>query len=373
MHVLDLNHDVLLSIISSMDRSSLKTFSMTCRHARDEAISLLFSSIRAEGDAQIMAFCEHFLRHPTLIPIVRRLEIHRLFRIGVSSDVPHPLIEILKRAHNLEHLCIDTDIDTPIDDLGSRPDLVAAITKSPRLTILGLNGNRSLANQVLHEIERIRVLCIFIGRDSTLTPLIQSSKSTLEALYVMPYKMVGGDHDRTTLRLDRTDCWPHLHFLDMRDHHGISTRTLTSAFPNLRILRLSVFYGERCPDMRDLNERGGPSWRTLDYVRGTVPEVYNLALSGHVRELELSFVGDMSLAAQEEVLDIVQHTQPLALTLRVPFSEKPSRLSNFFCRLLADCAHSLQYFESSGFIFDELVCFFTTVVLIVQLTLSFHT
>jgi hypothetical protein len=358
-----------------MDRRTLNHFSMTCRHARDEAISLLFSLIRPlEGGAEIIAFCEHFLRHPTLIPLVRRLEICDLFDIpesfGARFDVTRPLIEVLMRAHNLEHLHI---LSRPIEEERLRPDLGTAIIQCPRLTVLGLSWDRSLTHQVLHEIQRLRVLCIHVDSDATLTPLIQRSKSTLEVLYVMPSVLCHHNRSRVTLRLDRTGCWPHLCFLDMRGHHGISTGTLTSAFPNLRVLRFGLCYGERCPDMRVLNEQGSLCWPALDYVRGTVPEVYNLALSSHIRELELSVMGDMNVAIQEEIIDIVQHTQPLALTLRVPFTEKPSRLSKSFCFRFAECARSLQYLESSGFIFDAFVCFFIAVDFTSQLTLSFHT
>jgi hypothetical protein len=41
MNILDLNGDVLFAIISSMDKEAVKSFSITCRRARDEAIWLV--------------------------------------------------------------------------------------------------------------------------------------------------------------------------------------------------------------------------------------------------------------------------------------------------------------------------------------------
>jgi hypothetical protein len=271
-----------------------------------------------------------------------------------SGVVPfsRPLTQFLRQAHNLEQLYI-SDPDTIIEHQPLWPEVATAIIQCPRLANLRLYWDGDFSRQVLQEIGGLRVLCIDNHGDPSITSIIQCSNSTLEALYVM----TPIHSRRITLRLDRTDCWPHLCFLYMREPHGIPTGTLTSAFPNLRVLRFSLIHSGRSPGLRILNERGSPSWPTLDHVRGTVPAVYNLALSSHVRELELSYVGGTGRTIQEEILDIVQHTQPLALTLRVPFGGN-RRLSESFCHRLAEYASRLQYLETNGFTFDEHVRLF---------------
>jgi hypothetical protein len=94
--------------------------------------------------------------------------------------------------------------------------------------------------------------------------------------------------------------------------------------------------------MRTLNEQDSSSWPTLDHVAGTVPEVYNLALTSRIRELEFfSILHGMDPGMLEEFLNIMQCTTPWALTFRA----KQGVLNESFYLRFVERTRGLQYLE----------------------------
>jgi hypothetical protein len=310
-------------------------FSTTCRAAHVAATPSLLSRIRlSRRRTQTASFCEYILRHTEKIALLRCLEIFDEWgTVGPCIPLGRALASILMQAHNLVRLCLSPSEVI----LGEEPDIATAIIQCPRLTILRLSGEGVLSRKVVRETRALHKLSFHSHDGSDIAPLIQLSQPTLEALSINSGLAMG-----PVLNLERGECWPHLRELDFCGKHRIATRTLTAAFPNLRILAFRFSAHEVTSDMRVLNEQHSSSWPSLDYVFGTVNEVHDLALSSQVHEL---FLMDILINADttrlERFLDNVHRTTPLVLT----FTAVPSIFTESFCLRFAQSARRLQYLK----------------------------
>jgi hypothetical protein len=354
MHFSSLNDDVMFSIISAMDKSTVWSFSTTCRAAHDASLPALLSSIRLKSSVvQIIGFCEYFLCHTERIQLLRRLEIDVGFSEAEAPDTEssdeefydeikdfpfsRSLANILMQAHNLAHLCLRSSEAL----LGAEPDIVNAIIQCPHLTALDFSDHGILSHNVIREKRGLRKLAFSFFNDvGSITPLIKRSQPSLEVLSIKSYSNLD---TCPALTLDGKECWPRLRELDFIGCHRMSTRTLTSAFPNLRVLQFPASFGNTSSHMRMLNEQDLSSWHTLDHVVGSVADVYDLALSSQVRELCFpdQFGGTISTAEKENFLDIVQRTTPLVLI----FGAGLGVFNESFCHRFAQYASRLQYLE----------------------------
>src|ERR1700722_571285 len=354
MHIFELNYDVLSEIISSIQRSELTRFIRTCHSAYDFAMPYLISNVHLHRDHhQVLEFCQFMLSDPSRwIPLLRTLRIldgaciyPKTCDTSKARNDPQTtkrpvslqiltgslLADVLKHACNLN--CLRLDNVEPL--LECAPQVCGAIIFCPRLTTIHFSGMGQRSRDMM--VNMLGLRHIDIHHDGDITTLLRPFQSTLEELSCMSSHI---DHQES--EFDEAYQWPRVHTLHLGNHskNRISKQKLTRAFPNLRNLLLPprMNFSTGPLTTRCMNE-GSDCWPRLDYVEGTVMELYNLAFSCPIRELNVRGViyspnqgsPDSPLTATM-FLDLVRATQPSVLSfsvsealLDVSFYEKLSR------------------------------------------------
>jgi hypothetical protein len=361
MHLLELNYDVLSEIISSTQRSELSNFVRTCHLAHDLAMPYLVSSVHLHRDhQQVLNFCQFMLSDPSRwIPMLRVLRILH-FRDDACIDnndstskicnndpqtQKHPvslqvlmgsrLADVLKHACNLSCLRLD-DIEQLLE---YAPQICGAIIFCPKLTTVHFSDMGQRSRDMM--VNMLGLRHIDIHHDGDVTTLLRPFQSTLEEVSCMSPHV-----EHQSIEFDETYQWPRVHTLHLGNHskNKIIKQKLVRAFPNLQTLLLV----QRPTDhsTRALNE-GSECWPRLDYVQGSLVDLYNLAFSCPIRELNVRGVvyspNQPNNSSAEMFLDLVRATQPQVLS----FSVSEALLDTSFYEQFSRFVPRLEFLELS--------------------------
>jgi len=249
------------------------------------------------------------------------------------------LADVLKHACNLNSLRLD-HIELLLE---CAPQICGAIIFCPRLTTVHFSGMKQRSRDLIANMFGLRHIDIY--HEGDVTALLRPFQSTLEEVScVIPLI------DHQSLGLDEAYQWPRVHTLHLGNHpkNRIFKQRLVRAFPNLRILLLPP-RGTHSTDttMRAQNERS-VCWPRLDYVQGTLVELYNLAFSCPVRELNVRGVvyastQHSSPSTAEMFLDLVRASEPLSLS----FSVSEALSDATFYEQLSQSVPRLKFLELS--------------------------
>jgi hypothetical protein len=363
MHLFELNYDVLSSILSSIERPELTNFIRTCRFAYHIAMPYLICSAYLRRDQkQVLDFCLFMLSDPPRwIPMLRILCI--LAGAYTETDPDHHgavvcrdpriprcyaslqvwigslLADILKHACNLTSLRLD-HIELLLE---YAPQLCGAIIFCPRLTTVHFSGMQQRSRDMM--VNMIGLRHIDIHHEGDVTALLRPFQSTLEEVScTIPYI------DHQSPASNESYQWPRVHTLHLGNHpkNRIFKQRLVREFPNLRNLLLPPRVTSHTDiTMRAQNE-GSDCWPRLDYVQATLVELYNLAFSCPVREMNVRgvvYASDRhsSPSTAEMFLDLVRACKPESLS----FSVSEAFLDAAFYEQLSQSVPHLRYLEIS--------------------------
>ena len=351
MHILDLNHDVLLSIIDCIDNEGLLSFVQTCHEAYCLGMPRLVSSVHLNRDhRQVFDFCEFMLSDAQRwIPLLRILTISTgaMLHACCSMHTTLPtvpfgfhLAEVLSQACNLERVYLNG-----IEDLISYiPRIGHALVNCTRLKSISFRGVGPLARDVLLRKEGLRYIDVDNAED--VVPLLQCSRASLEeVLFMFP---INSYQD-----FDNVGLWPRVHTLKSGRGTKIRRQQLAKSFPNLRSLSFwSDDYDTETQFLRVMNEQDSECWPNLKYLGGDLLCLHTLALTCHVRELFVDTVLAPGLYYHGPELDTAYNYTELFLELLEVTSPKVLFFAidhniwedSFYTRL-ADCAPNLSFLD----------------------------
>jgi hypothetical protein len=347
MHLLQLNNDVVDSILSVTEQPSLLNFGRTCRSAYDAVIPYLLASIIFPRTKRLqLAFCQYMLADAE-----HRIPAMRTFRYpGYTArklrdnDIDESalwsmLAQILMQAQNIRTLTLFN----PDMLLEHDPRIVDAIVQYPLLTTLEISSFKTLSHNMLLSLRHLRNLTI--SNDSDVFPFIVPFQSTLEVLVIG--KVSGWRWPSRVL----SDCSVH-RFLNVRrlelcGGYEIPTQIMTRLFPNLSELRLHSRCDCLLPTTLASNRSNSECWPKLDFLRGEVLKLHDLVLSSRVRYLHVD--GRPGYQELGTFIEVVRVLTPLALKFCVHVGET----SEAFYKELAKHSSHLKFLNLTGGFLDE--------------------
>ncbi|KDQ56883.1 hypothetical protein JAAARDRAFT_207914 [Jaapia argillacea MUCL 33604] len=343
---LDLNLDVLSSILSFLTTSDLRRLASTSQACYELAIVEMISSVTLRNRQQTQGFCQFMLGGVYhRIPLMKSLTICA----GALDSPPHSfyekvdrrlggfLADILEQANNLSSI----NIELIEFALTSNPRMSHAIaSRCPHLGELIISHPMTLAVEMLTGMNGLRRLTLSeVGVTSDVATFVQPVQDTLEILHI---------RNRSNFRFGGTLCQcPSVHTITIDSSSHYLKQHLERAFPNLRRLHmsgvsLSVSEKFRKENLEQSDRR--EAWSELEIVTGCAARICTMALNCRVRRLEMMdeySPRGLPLFPTDHIafVDTIRKTSPLVLS----FSLGVSTLSPPLFSRIAEVAASLRF------------------------------
>ncbi|TFK82201.1 hypothetical protein K466DRAFT_568571 [Polyporus arcularius HHB13444] len=315
-----LNLDVFQIILQSCTVADLLQVGYVSHILRKEAVKELLSRpVHLSGNIQIDSFCQLMLTgDPSRFAYLHTVVINHTTHI--TPDAVGMLAQVISRATQLRRLYLRwcdaafTKHDTRFAD---------AVSQLEHLRLLQVWGGREV-----HELIRLMVLRLRSALKTLDLPHeddnqlgvhfpneVAEHQPRLEKLHI-GYR---------TLSLTWTP-YPSLRILSLCiGDQNIDLRCISQIFPNLREFSLTAHIFEvdvvRPSDQiaatRNASialHRDGGGWKSLDYLHGTIGDLYALCLTCPVRRVDL---GQYDYTSHHAYLDVISRTRPRRVDIMV--------------------------------------------------------
>lgn len=302
MHILDLNHDVFLTLLSFTDRKDALSLAYTSRDAFSLTIPRIMEDVTLQTAERIKRFASLASKQPSCLAWVRRLRITPgvFYQNSKFPNLTKDIANFLCFVNNLTALCLPKAEGL----LVSNPDLANHIASFPSLRIIEFEGiGQKIALLLSSMNSRPHRLCIESPlRDSPgLSPL--ASVQIWEA----------GRADLPQLLKDTQ--WPSVIEATWR-RSSVSIYSLAYAFPNITTLHLSANTYNFCHHPGVNSCFGENPWNNLHHISGFLDDLAtNINLLFPIRRLTISEdtpIGDWEV---RDALEIVRRFSPVVLSL----------------------------------------------------------
>ncbi|KAI0693838.1 hypothetical protein C8T65DRAFT_744570 [Cerioporus squamosus] len=316
-----LNLDVFRIILQSCAVADLLRVGYASRVLRKETVKELLSRpVYLTGNVQIESFCRLMLAgEPSRLVYLHTLVINHIPLI--TPDVASMLIQVISGATQLRNLCLR------------------------RCEVLFTKQDTRFADAV-SQLENLRLLQVWVGREvhENIRAMVLRLRSALKALTVpseddhelgshFPNELAERQPQLEKLRIrysslasSRWTPYPLLRILALSiDDQIINLQCISQTFPSLREFTIAAREFEydlenpsdeiaavRNASIAFQKDRGG--WTSLDYLHGSIGDLYALCLTCPVRRVSL---GQYDYTSHHAYLDVISRTRPRRVDMTI--------------------------------------------------------